>query len=472
MRRLLVSLLLFPSSSVAGEGADLGARLPLWSALPFVAMLLAIALFPLLRPSFWHHHYGKVAAACALLFAVPFTFAYRGEAARALLHIAIVDYVPFVILLTALFVVSGGIVLRGSLSGSPLTNLGMLAAGSVLASIIGTTGASMVLIRPLLRANAWRSSRAHIVVFFIFLVSNVGGSLTPIGDPPLFLGFLHGVPFGWTLRLLPHWAMVTAIQLAIFYAIDVRAAAREQAQPLAFEGRLRVEGGPNLALLVAALGVVIASGSVRLGALSLAGLHLPVENLLRDGLLIVIIAVSLRHTPRELHAANGFSFGPMHEVAILFAGIFATIVPVLLMLGAGAAGPFAGLVRFVDSDLRYFFVAGALSSVLDNAPTYLTFFNSALASLDPASLACLPDCAEAQRVAALLRDHPRTLEAISAGSVWMGANTYIGNAPNFMVKSIAEENGVTMPGFFAYSLRWVLPFLLPTLVLVGWVMFG
>lgn len=460
------------------HGEPLGARLPLWACIPFAGILLSIALFPLVAAEFWHHHYGKVAAGWALLFGVPFLMVFGSEAVDAILHIYVVDYIPFIILLWSLFTISGGILVRGSLKGSPKVNAGLLAVGTVLASIVGTTGASMLLIRPLLRANGWRIHKTHLVVFFIFLVSNIGGSLTPLGDPPLFLGFLHSVPFFWTLNLLPPYLLVSGLLLVGFFVMDtvlyrrepedaIQRLKNEEAAPLSLVGT------HNFFYLAGVVGLVLFSGSVHLGDLHPTDhLHVPIQNLVRDVGLVALGLLSLRTTGRELRTENEFSWGPIAEVAYLFAGIFMTIIPALEILNAGSAGSLGWLVEGVQTDMSYFWVTGGLSSFLDNAPTYLTFFNTALGGLDMSAQECFAaGCSEAEKVAVLIDTKNRTLLAIAAGAVFMGANTYIGNAPNFMVKAIAEEGGVAMPSFFGYIARWSLPILVPCFVVVTFVFF-
>lgn len=461
----------------AVEDTALGEHLPLWSVLPFVGILLSIAIFPLVAPRFWHHHFPKVSAAWALLFAIPFVAAFGAEALHEIAHIYVVDYVPFIILLWALFTISGGIYVRGTLQGTPKVNLGILLVGTLFASWIGTTGAAMVTIRPLLRANANRRHRAHTVVFFIFLVANIGGSLTPLGDPPLFLGFLHGVPFFWTLfHILPDTLLSVVILSCVYYLMDSYYYRREGPHDARVEGtdRFGVEGAHNLLLLLGVVGAVLMSGTVRLGHVTVLGVHQEWQNLLRDGLLIVLGFLSLKTTRRETRwERNQFTWFPILEVAYLFAGIFMTIIPALAILKAGERGALAGLIGAVNEPWHYFWAAGSLSSFLDNAPTYLTFFNSALGKLGLTE----PQIYEALRGHAGVVD-PGTLEhfvsylaAITAGAVFMGANTYIGNAPNFMVRSIAEEQGVAMPSFFGYMLKYSIPILIPTFVLLTVVFF-
>lgn len=458
-----------PVAAGAPGPAPLGTVLPLWSTLPFAGILLSIALFPLLAPHFWHRHYPKVSAFWALAFAVPFLVAYRGRAVDEILHIYAIDYVPFIVLLWALFTVSGGIYLGGTLRASPATNVLLLAAGTVLASWVGTTGASMIMIRPVLRANARRRHRAHVVCFFIFLVSNVGGALTPLGDPPLFLGFLHGVPFFWVTRhLVLQTLVLSAVLLGLFWLLDARLLRRE---PLAIEleetsEKPHLRGARNLLLLASIIGAVLFSGSVRLDEIPLYGhVSVALQDLMRDAALLAIGLVSLWWTPRPVRQRNEFGWGPMREVAYLFAGIFMTIVPALRILEAGESGALAALIRAVREPAHYFWATGVLSSFLDNAPTYLAFFSTALGSVG-ASESAVPGMLG--HVPGVLRhaDFARTLEAISAGSVFMGANSYIGNAPNFMVKSIAEEAGIRMPSFFGYMLRYSLLYLMPCFLLL------
>jgi Na+/H+ antiporter NhaD/arsenite permease-like protein len=447
---------------------ELGAVLPVWSALPFAGMLLSIALFPLLAPVFWHHHYAKVSAAWAAVLVVPFVAVHGADAMHELAHVAIVDYIPFIILLGTLFTIGGGIYVRGTLTGTPWLNAIMLGIGTVLASWVGTTGAAMLLIRPLLRANRARRHRAHTVVFFIFLVANIGGALTPLGDPPLFLGFLHGVPFFWTFALWKEMAMTAVIVLAVYVVVDWRQWRREAPRPAAGPASprepLRIDGWHNFFFLAGVLAAVILSGLCSLGEIEILGVHQQVQNVLRDVLLLLMLAGSWRTTRPEIRTQNEYSWEPIREVAILFAGIFATIIPALAMLRAGERGALAFVIRTVREPAHFFWASGALSSFLDNAPTYLTFLSTALGRL-------YPGVPEREAIHRLLTEHQAFLQAISTGSVFMGANTYIGNAPNFMVKSIAEEAGVPMPSFFGYIVRYSLPVLIPVFLFVTWVFF-
>ena len=461
---LLAAACMAPSLALA---ADIdGSQLSVLWGVPFAGILLSIALMPLLAPLFWHHHFGKVAAAWALAFLVPFAVVFGpGAAAAGFVHALVAEYIPFVILLTALFTVAGGIYIRGNLHGSPLLNTGLLAIGGVLASFMGTTGASMLLIRPLIRANDNRKHVAHVVVFFIFIVSNVGGSLTPLGDPPLFLGFLKGVDFFWTMRhILPETLFVGGVLLVLFFLLDTwfyrQQSERTPIDPtpdtppqaLGFDGKI------NFALLLGVVALVLMSGIWKSSVeWNIAGTPVGLPGLVRDVGLIAITLASLALTPRQVHADNQFSWGPMQEVAKLFAGIFLTIIPVIAMLKAGVNGPFGAIVSAVTrpdgspDPAMYFWATGLLSSFLDNAPTYLVFFNTA-----------------GGEAATLMTTHAATLAAISAGAVFMGANTYIGNAPNLMVKAIAEDRGVKMPSFFGYML-WSCGILLPLFVVMTFI---
>ncbi|MCX4160731.1 MULTISPECIES: sodium:proton antiporter [Paraburkholderia] len=445
-----------------------GATLSAWWAAPFAGMLLSIAIFPLVAPALWHHHFGKVSAAWAVVFLVPFAFVFgTGTAFGSLVHALLEEYVPFIVLLTALYTVAGGICVRGNLRGTPRLNTTILVLGTVLASIMGTTGAAMLLIRPLLRANDNRKHVVHVVVFFIFLVANAGGSLSPLGDPPLFLGFLNGVGFFWTTQHLAlPMLFVCVVLLAVFYVIDSYYFHRgEEQRPAALDPtpdapKLAIDGKINFVLLVAVIALVLMSGLWKPGIeFDVFGTHVALQNALRDAALIVVTLVSLAVTPRAARTGNDFNWAPIEEVAKLFAAIFVTIAPVITILRAGEAGAFAGIVHLVNDvsgaprDAMYFWATGILSSFLDNAPTYLVFFN--LAGGDAQTL---------------MTTGATTLAAISAGAVFMGANSYIGNAPNFMVKAIAESRGVRMPGFFGY-LAWSGAILIPVFLVTGWLFF-
>ena len=450
---------------------ELGTLLPLWTGLPFVGILLSIALLPLIAPKHWENHYPKVSLFWAALFALPFLAAFRGTAAREILHIYLIDYIPFIILLWGLFTVSGGILLRGRLQGTPLLNTLLLAIGTFLASWMGTTGASMLMIRPLLKANATRKRKKHVFIFFIFLVANIGGALTPLGDPPLFLGFLHGVPFTWTFSVLPHMLLVSVVLLVLHYILDSYHYRREGREVVSQEKEevLRLEGGHNALFLAGILGAVLLSGVWKAGSFSLAGVEMETVDVVRDLIIIAMGILSLRTTRKHVRRDNNFTWHPIIEVAYLFAGIFMTILPVLDILRAGERGAMAFLISAVSRPAHYFWAAGTLSSFLDNAPTYLTYFNLALGRLQ------IPEAAVNGILTGTVTDpsggqFAAFLRAISAGAVFFGANTYIGNAPNFMVKSIAESHRVKMPSFFGYML-WSGAILLPAFALATLVFF-
>ena len=464
-----VPLLFAPFSVSAAQLPD-GAALSLWWGLPFVLILLSIAAGPLLFSHTWHHHFGKITAFLTLLFLIPFAMAYGLDVGVGIVVHALVDeYIPFILLLLALYTVSGGILVWGRLQGSPKLNTLMLAIGTLLASVMGTTGAAMLMIRPLLRANEYRQYRVHVVVFFIFLVANIGGGLTPLGDPPLFLGFLKGVGFGWTVKhmMLPV-LLGSVVLLMAFYMLDCHYFCKEGKPELPLseadaDGRLKIHGKQNLFLLAAVVGLVLMSGIWQPDTgVDIFGSHYALQNLVRDGLLAAITLLSIKITPKQVRAGNEFGWEPIAEVGKLFLGIFITIVPVLMILKAGSQGGLSFVVSMVHNEAgqpvetMYFWMTGLLSAFLDNAPTYLVFFNLAGGN------------------AGVLMSGQlfRTLLAVSMGSVFMGALTYIGNAPNFMVKAIAEQRKVKMPGFFGYMI-WSFGILVPlfalhTLVFFVW----
>jgi Na+/H+ antiporter NhaD/arsenite permease-like protein len=435
--------------------------LPVWTVLPFVLLLLSIAVLPLVLPHFWESNRNKAIVAGALALPVAlYLMAAHGAAGVHELEEKAKEYVSFIVLLASLFVVTGGIYVRGSLAGTPLVNTAVLGIGALIASWIGTTGASVLLIRPLLRANGPRERKAHIVVFFIFIVSNCGGLLTPLGDPPLFLGFLKGVPFDWTFRLWPEWLLVNGALLAIFNVWDQIVFAREererpgsQLEAVMEHEPLGVEGKRNFAFLAAIVGVIYAAGS----GLASGGRPWPFG--VQEALMLFVTALAWATTPGRIRAQNRFGFGPIVEVAVLFAGIFVTMAPALLLLNANAK-------QFGLSEPWHFFWAtGVLSSFLDNAPTYLTFAATAC-GLDGVTL-------EGRYLAQYLALGPHaagTLAAVSTGAVFMGANTYIGNGPNFMVKAIAEESGIRMPSFFGY-MAYSVGVLIPLFVVATFLFF-
>ncbi|MBE9608042.1 sodium:proton antiporter [Chitinilyticum piscinae] len=462
--KALSSALFFLLPALAHAAALDGSQLSLWWILPFAGILLSIALCPLFLPHFWHLHFGKVAAFWGLAFLLPCAILFGGgTAGTVVIHALVEEYIPFIILLFALYTISGGILIWGNLHGSPLLNTGLLALGAILASLMGTTGAAMLLIRPLIKANDNRRHNVHVIVFFIFIVANIGGGLTPIGDPPLFLGFLKGVGFFWTLQhMLPLVAFACAVLLAVFFAIDSYYFRKEGVLPFdkTPDSPIKIHGKRNIPLLLAAVACVVLSGIWNPGiTLELGPVHWQLQNLARDLALIGLGLLSLRITPKPVRAGNDFSWGPIQEVAKLFAGIFVAMAPAIAILRAGEQGALSGLVALVFAadgaprDHMFFWMSGSLSAFLDNAPTYLVFFN--LAHGDAIHL---------------MHQMPSTLLAISAGSVFMGAMSYIGNAPNFMVKAVAEDRGIRMPSFFGY-MAWSLSVLLPLFLIITWVFF-
>lgn len=430
----------------------------LWG-IPFLGVLLSVALMPALAPRFWHHHMGLVMAVWSLALLLPHAVFFGPAAGFHLVwHAFLLEYLPFTVLLLALYVTGGGILLEGGPWGRPAGNTLLLAIGTVLAGVMGTTGVSMLLIHPLLRANAHRRRKAHLVVFFILLVANVGGASTPLGDPPLYLGFLEGVPFGWPLaHLTGPLALLAAPLLAVFHLLD-RHLSRAEQRPGRTQ-KFRIIGAPNIGLLALVVAAVLLQGLWAPGDVVAWGAKIGIERLVAIAIMLAVVAVSLAITPAAVREGNMFTWAPMAEVARLFAAIFITIAPVLSMLSAGFDGPFAPLLRLIsDGDgrpvpLAYFWLTGVLSAFLDNAPTYLVFFE--LAGNDPATLT--GPLAE-------------TLVAISTGAVFFGALTYIGNAPNLMLRGIAAHRGIRMPGFFGY-MGWASLLLLPGFVLVSLVFF-
>jgi Na+/H+ antiporter NhaD/arsenite permease-like protein len=449
-----------PDEALAGPALD-GTALRWPWALPFIGILLTIATGPLLFPRLWHHHYGKLAFVWGVLTLAPLAALHGVSAAfAAFVHAMLAEYLSFIVLLFALYVVAGGILVTSNLRGTPLVNTAILAFGTMIASVVGTTGAAMILVRPLIRANAARLNNVHVMVFFIFLVANIGGALSPLGDPPLFVGFLHGVHFFWTTQHL--WfetVLIAGIVLAIFVVIDVRHYRKDRLVTTVGETqprtKLRVNGSINFLLIAVIVAAILASAAWRPGiSFDIFGTPVELQNLMRDAVLLLIAILSLVLTPNEHREANDFTWEPIAEVAILFAGIFTCIIPVLAMLEAGKEGAFSWLLALVTgrdgspNDIAYFWLTGTLSAFLDNAPTYLVFFELA--------------GGDAQ---VLMGPLATTLAAISMGAVYMGAMTYIGNAPNFMVYAIATERGVKMPSFFGYMI-WSALVLLPVFALL------
>lgn len=431
---------------------------PTWTVFPFAAFLLVIAITPLLFGHFWEKNRNKFLLAVLASLPVLGYLLFGAEHGGEWLHHSLREYVAFIALLASLFIISGGVYLRGSLAGTPAVNTSLLGIGALLASFIGTTGASMLLIRPLLRANEKRSRRVHLVIFFIFIVSNAAGMLTPLGDPPLFLGFLRGVPFFWTLQLALPWLLVNGILLALFYVLDAILANREERPAARLEEvhePLRVEGGLNFLWLLGVIGVIYVMGKY---GHAISSNH-DVQAAVQVGGMLAMAALSLALTPRSVREANRFGWHPIVEVAALFIGIFITMVPALKFLEAKGA---SGEIQLTHA-WQFFWMTGILSGFLDNAPTYLTFATLATGVVNKLTGAGL----SAENLGAMAA-HPlgaSFLKAVCCGAVFMGANTYIGNGPNFMVKAIAEENGVRMPSFFGYML-WSCGILLPLFGLV------
>ena len=475
MHRKLMGILFFLLPIICfGTGGDHG-HVPhlvgsidnmgiIW-VVPFAGILLSIAIFPLVLPEFWHHNFGKVSLFWVTILIIPFLIK-EGVTVTVyeLLHVGLLEYIPFIILLLALFTISGGVRLTGTLVGTPIVNLLIILIGTLLASLMGTTGAAMLLIRPLINANKHRKNKVHIIVFFIFLVANIGGSLTPLGDPPLFLGFLKGVDFFWTTSamLFPMLIMASAL-LVIFYFLDSYYLKKENVM-IDTSGekiKLGIEGTINLVFIVGVIGAVLISGfwKPHISFDVYHGVHLELQNIARDFMLLGLTYASWTYTSQQIRKDNEYTWFPIVEVAKLFAGIFITIIPAIAILKAGTNGALAGIINSVSNEngpvnIMYFWYTGVLSSFLDNAPTYLVFFNTA--GGDPI---------------VLMGEMKNTLLAISAGAVFMGANTYIGNAPNFMVKSISESSGIEMPSFFGYFFKWSIPILLPLFVIVSWIFF-
>jgi Na+/H+ antiporter NhaD/arsenite permease-like protein len=462
MNKLLriLTIILALMTNLFASSSELG-QLPLFSVLPFAGILLSIAILPLIRPHFWEHNFGKIAAFWATLFFLPFWFLYGTEIAfTELFHVLLLEYIPFIILLLALFTISGGIRLKGSLVGSPKLNTIFLLIGTSIASWMGTTGASMLLIRPLITANKWRKKKVHIFVFFIFLVANIGGSLTPLGDPPLFLGFLKGVDFFWTTKnLLIPMLLAAFILIILFYIIDNFYYKKEiDALPKSphVKEKIALDGTLNLLFLLGIIFFVLFSGIWKPHFyINFMHIHLELQNIIRDASLLLLTYLSIKYTKTEIRSANGFTWFPIKEVAKLFVGIFITIIPAIAILKAGSDGALGIIVNSTQNidgspnNMMYFWLTGILSSFLDNAPTYLVFFNTA-----------------GGNAIELMTTYSETLLAISCGAVFMGANTYIGNAPNFMVRSIVEENDIEMPSFFGYML-WSSLILIPVFIFIS-----
>ena len=463
--------LLCPTAVWAAGESGTESGVPLWLCIPFAGLLLCIAVMPLVKGEWWEAHQPLVVVLWILVMVIPFALLYGvGSAAETVLECTVNDYLTFIVLLFGLFCVSGNITMEGDFAGSPRINVGLLALGTLLASCIGTTGASMLMVRPVIKMNSWRRRKSHIMIFFIFMVSNMGGCLTPIGDPPLLMGFMRGVPFFWSLHLFPVLIFNMVILLFIFYHLDKRNYRRDIA-----EGRkpdiskpgteFRIDGLHNIIFLIMIVAAVILSGvlpgmpAFQDAAGNARGLHifgevsLSYPSLIEIALILLAAFLSFKTTDKEVRVKNHFTWGAIKEVAVLFIGIFITMQPALMLLKA--VGPNLGITE----PYQMFWATGALSSFLDNTPTYLVFLTTAgtlgFTGGIATTLGTLP---------------AKMLSAISCGAVFMGANTYIGNAPNFMVKSISDENGVNMPSFFGYML-WSVAVLIPVFIIDMFVFF-
>ena len=436
--------------------------------IPFIGILLSIAIVPLISSCFWHRHYGKISAFWGILFLFFFMINFFDYTLFYILEVYLKEFIPFIVLLLALFTVSGGILITGNLRGSPSLNFYFLLVGTILASIMGTTGASMLLIRPIIRANSWRKNKTHLIIFFIFLVSNIGGSLTPIGDPPLFLGFLKGVDFTWTMiYMLKPMLLLSCILLILFYFVDSYYYKKENMiENYNEKFSLKIDGKVNFILIGIIIGGVILSGhdSLKYSIFDFHNVTMMTAGACAQLLILLFVTlISLKITPKEYREGNGFTWEPIKEVAKLFATIFLTMVPAIEMLKGvtNQIGPLSWINKIIISengsniDSMYFWLTGILSSFLDNAPTYVVFFTTALGNND----------------VQWLMETGNTLLAISCGAVFMGAMTYIGNAPNFMVKSIAEESEINMPSFFGFMV-WSIIILIPCMILISLLFFN
>lgn len=443
-----------------------GHVLSLWWGIPFVGVLFSIAFCPLLIPRVWHLHYGKIVNSWAIFLLIFFLIYFdKKNVFLTVLHSLLLHYVPFILLLGTLFILSGGLWIKARFKGNPIKNTLLLLGGTILANFIGTTGSCILLARPLLQANEGRLHRTHLLIFLIFLVGNIGGSLTPLGDPPLFLGYLQGVPFAWPFTyMLPLFLVMAIPLLLLFYGVDAYFYSKE---PLSQKPQYRehisfdIRGKINLLLLICLVSVLFWTSlwSTSSSTLLVFGVPLLLSDIMRDFSFVVLGFLSFLLTPKECYEANKFSWKPFQEVAKIFFAIFITIIPVLAILEAKEAGALNFIINTLSNTqgetipFYYFWITGLFSAFLDNAPTYLVFFQTAGGNAYD-----------------LVHYYPKTLLAISCGSVFMGALTYIGNAPNFMVKVLAEEEEIKMPSFFVYiSISCVL--LLPLLTIVACVFF-
>lgn len=423
-------------------------QIPLLSLLPFVLMLGSIAVFPLFWNHFWEKNKNKLIIAVVLsipiiiyLFAAGFT--------HELFEVMVFDYIPFIVLLGALFTITGGIYLTGDIEAKPKINTLFLGIGAVLASFMGTTGAAMLLIRPVIQTNKQREFKVHTILFFIGIVANCGGLLTPLGDPPLFMMYLRGASFGWFFSLFPEWLFTNAILLALYYVVDTFYYKKEKPERVAIDKTnirpIKVEGKLNFIWLI---GVVIAVAFINDQYLSIIHNN-EYFKFIREAVIILMAYLSMKLTPKLIRTSNSFTWHPIQEVAYLFLGIFITMIPCILYLESNAKS------LGVTMPSQFYYATGILSSILDNTPTAVTFYSLALGL--------------GQQASSMVAGIPTSLmQAISVAAVFFGSLTYIGNGPNFMVKSIAEENNIKMPDFFSYIYKFSLIVLLPVYIIVQW----
>ncbi len=444
---------------------SLGEVFPLSSGLPFLGLLFSVAFFPLIAPRFWHKHFGKISLFWASIGIFFILYYSKEEGLFLVLHVLLEEYLPFVILIATLYVIACGIYISNFFIGTPLSNTFYLGGGALMSSLLGTTGATMVFLPPFLRANAWREKKDFMIVFYIFLVANIGGSLTPVGDPPLFLGYLKGIPFFWPLHLFGPAFFLIGSLLLVYFFMDLYYFKKEgREEPLSQEG-FRIEGLHNILLLGLVITTLLFTGSLRLGTIKVGFLEVGLNNLLRDLLLLSFLLFSHFKTPLAIKRKNEFSWFPIKEVAIIFLGLFITMTPVLQILMAGERGALGMVLKGLSKPWHYFWGVGCFSAFLDNAPSYLVFFSSLLGKF-------YGGWPEKEAISFLLKERSQYLLALSAGAVFFGACTYIGNAPNFMVRSIAEEKGISMPTFFGYIFKYTIPILLPLFLLISLIFFG
>lgn len=422
--------------------------MPLWAVIPFVLMLLAIAIGPLMVPHWWEKNKNKLIV--SLVLGIPTAvYLISQHYSHELTHTMLFDYIPFIILLGSLFVITGGIYLKGDIQAKPVNNTLFLAIGAVLASFMGTTGAAMLLIRPVITTNQERQFKVHTILFFIAIIANCGGLLTPLGDPPLFLLYLKGAPFGWFFQLWKEWLFVNGVLLLIYFLVDTYYYKKEKPESIKLDKTqiqpLKIQGSLNFVFL---LGVVLSVAFINPQYIPVMGDN-PYFGYLRDAALLLMAGLSILTTHKTIREANKFTWTPINEVAFLFLGIFITMVPALIYLATNAENIGVNTVQ------EFYYATGSLSSFLDNAPTAVSFYNLALGLQEAVPFT-------GDLIAGI---DPKILTGISLGAVFFGSMTYIGNGPNFMVKAIAEENKISMPSFFGYMFKFSLIVLLPVYIL-------